>query len=166
MGHSCLSVGAGVLCSGRGIAGPRIAGVVAFCGSLSLVPPALAKDDLSSLAPKVQSISPDPAGDPLAWQREPAALHARAQWRFGTAALVTSVLLGAGAVVLGSVSPCAKRAGNSCFTDARSRAVWSIALPATVLGVAGALWLVVGGTRWKRLRQAALVRSARPREPS
>jgi hypothetical protein len=103
--------------------------------------------NVSALAPRVVASS-----DRGAWQHSPEALRARSEKRAGIAMLASGALVGAGALILGSLSPCAKWAGNSCFDDAKRRSLWVMSVPALALISAGTASLIHGVIRWRRIR--------------
>lgn len=70
--------------------------------------------------------------------------RARRALRFGIYATSAGLLLGAGAIVLGLSDPQASWAGNNGFSDARRRAVLTMAIPAGLFISTGTVALIYG----------------------
>ena len=73
-------------------------------------------------------------------------------WTLGGAlGLGAGLLLGGGAITIGTLDPCHPRSGNSCIEPARTRAAWAMGAPALIMTAAGASLLIAGLVRRRAL---------------
>jgi nitrate reductase gamma subunit len=87
-------------------------------------------------------------GAALEWRDTPEAIESQRLIVSGAVALGLGLLVGIGAVIMGTSDPCELSYGNSCQEAARDRAAWTMGGPA--IGVVAIGGSVLGVGLWRR----------------
>ena len=106
---------------------------------------------------------PEPAEDPAGYDvmRDSAeAMDAQKFTRGGVILVTTAVLLGTGAILIGTSDPDNLSAGNSGVKAARDRAAVTMGIPGAILLAAGIALLATGSRRKARLRASVALSRA------
>lgn len=102
----------------------------------------------ASVAP-AQAADPEPTDTQLS-RRASSWLHG------GILAMMSGVLLGTGAAIIGGLDPCHPRSGNSCMEDARARAALTMGIPSALMLGSGVAMIVASAVQKRRLQRRSL----------
>ncbi len=94
------------------------------------------------------------------WRDAPQGGVVLRQIRGGALLTTSGLLLVFGSIILGTLDPCRRLAGNGCQREARTRAALTMGLPGGLLLAAGATLLGIGLERRQRLRTSVRIGAA------